>query len=97
MARIAAISVASIPHIFPQLKWYYILVIYVFAPTLAFCNAYGLTDWSLASTYGKLTIFTIGDWARKSHFGVLAGLSACGVLTNIVSTASDLMQDFKTW
>lgn len=76
----------------------YILVIYIFAPPLAFCNAYGcgLTDWSLASTYGKLAIFTIGAWAGASHGGVIAGLAACGVMMNIVSTASDLMQDFKT-
>ncbi|KAE8711016.1 hypothetical protein F3Y22_tig00110307pilonHSYRG00138 [Hibiscus syriacus] len=33
---------------------------------------------------------------RSSHGGVLAGLAACGVMMNIVSTASDLMQDFKT-
>ncbi|XP_040998463.1 probable metal-nicotianamine transporter YSL7 [Juglans microcarpa x Juglans regia] len=95
---IAAISMGTLPLIFHQLKWYYILVIYIFAPTLAFCNAYGcgLTDWSLASTYGKLAIFTIGAWAGASHGGVLAGLAACGVMMNIVSTASDLMQDFKT-
>ncbi|XP_052304504.1 probable metal-nicotianamine transporter YSL7 isoform X7 [Populus trichocarpa] len=95
---IAAISTATLPHIFPELKWYYILVIYVFAPALAFCNAYGcgLTDWSLASTYGKLAIFVIGAWAGASHGGVLAGLAACGVMMNIVSTASDLSQDFKT-
>ncbi|GMP26814.1 hypothetical protein CsSME_00003097 [Camellia sinensis var. sinensis] len=95
---IAIISTAVLPHIFHQLKWYYIVVIYVFAPTLAFCNAYGvgLTDWSLATTYGKLAIFTIGAWAGASHGGVLAGLAACGVMMNIVSTASDLMQDFKT-
>ncbi|KAF9683762.1 hypothetical protein SADUNF_Sadunf04G0048100 [Salix dunnii] len=94
---IAAISTATLPHIFHDLKWYYILVIYIFAPTLAFCNAYGcgLTDWSLASTYGKLAIFVIGAWAGASH-GVLAGLAACGVMMNIVSTASDLSQDFKT-
>ncbi|KAG6602703.1 putative metal-nicotianamine transporter YSL7, partial [Cucurbita argyrosperma subsp. argyrosperma] len=95
---IAAVSIATLPHIFSQLKWYYILVIYVIAPVLAFCNAYGagLTDWSLASTYGKLAIFTIGAWAGASHGGVVAGLAACGVMMNIVSTASDLMQDFKT-
>lgn len=95
---IAAISVGTLPQIFPQLKWYYIVVIYIFAPTLGFCNAYGcgLTDWSLASTYGKLAIFTIGAWAGASHGGVLAGLIACGVMMNIVSTASDLTQDFKT-
>ncbi|KAB1211110.1 putative metal-nicotianamine transporter YSL7 [Morella rubra] len=95
---IAIISAATLPHIFSQLKWYYIVVIYIVAPVLAFCNAYGcgLTDWSLASTYGKLAIFTIGAWAGASHGGVLAGLAACGVMMNIVSTASDLMQDFKT-
>lgn len=95
---IAAVSIATVPHIFPQLKWYYILVIYLFAPTLAFCNAYGcgLTDWSLASTYGKVAIFMIGAWAGSAHGGVLAGLAACGVMMNIVSTASDLTQDFKT-
>ncbi|KAG6625117.1 probable metal-nicotianamine transporter YSL7 isoform X1 [Carya illinoinensis] len=95
---ISAISIGTLPHIFHQLKWYYMLVIYILAPALAFCNAYGcgLTDWSLASTYGKLAIFTIGAWAGASHGGVLAGLAACGVMMNIVSTASDLMQDFKT-
>ncbi|XP_054787669.1 probable metal-nicotianamine transporter YSL7 [Prosopis cineraria] len=95
---ISAVSIVTVPHIFPELKWYYILVIYLFAPALAFCNAYGcgLTDWSLASTYGKLAIFAIGAWAGASHGGVLAGLAACGVMMNIVSTASDLMQDFKT-
>ncbi|KAE9450178.1 hypothetical protein C3L33_17921, partial [Rhododendron williamsianum] len=95
---IAIISSATLPHIFPQLKWYYIVVIYLCAPTLAFCNAYGcgLTDWSLAPTYGTLATFTIGAWAGSSHGGVLAGLAACGVMLNIVSTASDLMQDFKT-
>ncbi|XP_077247094.1 putative metal-nicotianamine transporter YSL7 [Tasmannia lanceolata] len=94
----AAISTIALPHIFPPLKWYYILVPYIFAPVLAFCNAYGcgLTDWSLASTYGKLAIFTIGAWAGASHGGVLAGLAACGVMMSIVTTAADLMQDFKT-
>ncbi|KAM3285499.1 putative metal-nicotianamine transporter YSL7 [Capsicum chacoense] len=95
---IAIVSTITLPYIFHQLKWYHIIVIYIFAPVLAFCNAYGcgLTDWSLASTYGKLAIFTIGAWAGASHGGVLAGLAACGVMMNIVSTASDLTQDFKT-
>lgn len=95
---IAAISIGALPYIFPPLKWYYILVIYIVAPTLAFCNAYGcgLTDWSLASTYGKLAIFSIGAWAGANHGGILAGLAACGVMMNIVSTAAELIQDFKT-
>ncbi|PWA83494.1 YELLOW STRIPE like 8 [Artemisia annua] len=95
---IAALSIITLPHIFHPLRWYHIAVIYLLAPTLAFCNAYGcgLTDWSLASTYGKLAIFIVGAWAGGEHGGVLAGLAACGVMMNIVSTASDLMQDFKT-
>ncbi|RWW87560.1 hypothetical protein BHE74_00003605 [Ensete ventricosum] len=95
---VAIISIITLPHIFPPLKWYFIFVAYVFAPVLAFCNAYGcgLTDWSLASTYGKLAIFIFGAWAGASNGGVFAGLAACGVMMNIVSTASDLMQDFKT-
>ncbi|XP_047068165.1 probable metal-nicotianamine transporter YSL13 [Lolium rigidum] len=97
-AVVAAISIGTVPHIFPQLKWYQILVAYIVAPVLAFCNAYGagLTDWSLVTTYGKLAIFAFGAWTGASHGGVLAGLAACGVMMNIVSTASDLMQDFKT-
>jgi len=95
---IAAISIGTVPQIFPQLKWYHILVAYIFAPVLAFCNAYGagLTDWSLVTTYGKLAIFAFGAWVGASHGGVLAGLAACGVMMNIVGTAADLMGDFKT-
>ncbi|PKH47702.1 hypothetical protein CRG98_050470 [Punica granatum] len=95
---LAALATGLLPTIFPQLKWYYVLVIYIIAPPLAFCNAYGcgLTDWSLASTYGKLAIFLIGAWAGSAHGGIIAGLAACGVMMNIVSTASDLTQDFKT-
>ncbi|KAL8464833.1 hypothetical protein ACS0TY_034358 [Phlomoides rotata] len=95
---IAAISTATLPHIFTHLKWYHIIPLYIVAPVLAFCNAFGcgLTDWSLASAYGKLAIFTIGAWAGAANGGALAGLAACGVMMNIVSTASDLMQDFKT-
>ncbi|XP_042483972.1 probable metal-nicotianamine transporter YSL7 [Macadamia integrifolia] len=95
---ISVISIIVVPFIFPPLKWYYIVVIYIFAPILAFCNAYGcgLTDWSIGPTYGTIAIFVIGAWAGASQGGIIAGLAACGVLMNIVSTASDLTQDFKT-
>ncbi|KAJ4744701.1 YELLOW STRIPE like 3 [Rhynchospora pubera] len=95
---IATVSIITLPHIFHQLKWYHVLITYIIAPVLAFCNAYGcgLTDWSLAATYGKLAIFSIGAWAGAAHGGVLVGLAACGVMMSIVSTASDLTQDFKT-
>ncbi|GFQ02209.1 probable metal-nicotianamine transporter ysl7 [Phtheirospermum japonicum] len=95
---LASISIGVIPQIFHQLKWYMILVAYIIAPVLAFCNAYGcgLTDWSLASNYGKLAILVFSSWVGLEHGGVLAGLASCGVMMSIVSTASDLMQDFKT-
>nr|XP_024380047.1 probable metal-nicotianamine transporter YSL6 [Physcomitrium patens] len=94
---LASVSVIVIPHIFNPVKWYFVLICYIFAPILAFCNAYGcgLTDWSLASTYGKLALFIFGAWAGTNG-GVLVGLAVCGVMMSIVSTASDLIQDFKT-
>eukprot|EP00253_Pinus_taeda_P000935 PITA_00935 len=95
---LAAISIGVIPQIFQAVKWYYVLIAYIVAPVLGFCNAYGcgLTDWSLASTYGKLALFIFGAWAGKDHGGVMAALATCGVMMSIVSTASDLTQDFKT-
>ncbi|XVE92894.1 hypothetical protein REPUB_Repub01dG0142800 [Reevesia pubescens] len=95
---LAIISIVVVPLMFHQLKWYHILVAYAIAPVLAFCNAYGcgLTDWSLASNYGKLAIIIFSSWVGHEHGGVIAGLASCGVMMSIVSTASDLMQDFKT-
>ncbi|URD81396.1 OPT oligopeptide transporter protein [Musa troglodytarum] len=95
---IAILSSATVPRMFPPLKWYHILVAHVLAPVLAFCNAYGcgLTDWNTASTYGKLAIFIFGAWAGASHGGVLAGLAACGVITSIAATAAVIMQSFRT-
>ncbi len=92
-----AISIGVVPQIFTPVKWYLALVCYIIAPILAFCNAYGcgLTDWSLASTYGKLGLFIFAAWAGANG-GVLVGLAVCGVMMSIVSTASDLMQYFKT-
>ncbi|MCL7023168.1 hypothetical protein MKW94_010776 [Papaver nudicaule] len=97
-AVFAVISIVVVPRIFPMLSWYHILIIYIIAPVLAFCNSYGcgLTDWSLASNYGKLAIFIFGACVGLGNGGIIAGLAACGVMMSIVSTASDLMQDFKT-
>lgn len=70
------ISIIIVPlFIFPQLKWYHMLIAYLIAPVLAFCNAYGcgLTDWSLASNYGKLAILIFSAWAGLQHGGIIAG------------------------
>ena len=94
---LAAVSTGVIPQLFAPVKWYYIFLSYCVAPILGFCNAYGcgLTDWSLASTYGKLGLFIFSAWAGTNG-GVLVGLVSCGVMMIIVACSADLMQDFKT-
>ncbi|XP_051121270.1 metal-nicotianamine transporter YSL2-like isoform X2 [Andrographis paniculata] len=93
----SGVSVVIIPIMFPQLKWYYVLVAYVLAPSLSFCNAYGagLTDMNMAYNYGKVALFVLAALAGK-HDGVVAGLIGCGLIKSIVSISSDLMHDFKT-
>ncbi|XP_016509125.2 putative metal-nicotianamine transporter YSL7 [Nicotiana tabacum] len=95
---IAVISIIVVPIIFHSLKWYHILVAYVIAPVLAFCNSYGsgLTDWSLASNYGKIAILTFSYWVGLQNGGVIAGLASCGLVMSILDTAAGLMGDFKT-
>ncbi|OIT05213.1 PREDICTED: probable metal-nicotianamine transporter YSL7 [Nicotiana attenuata] len=95
---IAVISIIVVPIIFHSLKWYHILVAYVIAPVLAFCNSYGsgLTDWSLASNYGKIAILTFSYWIGLQNGGVIAGLASCGLVMSILDTAAGLMGDFKT-
>ncbi|KAK9093850.1 hypothetical protein Scep_025319 [Stephania cephalantha] len=91
------VSIIIIPIMFPQLKWYFVLVAYVLAPSLGFCNAYGagLTDMNMAYNYGKVALFILAALAGKQD-GVVAGLVGCGLIKSIVSISSDLMHDFKT-
>ncbi|KAL6291711.1 hypothetical protein ACE6H2_009221 [Prunus campanulata] len=91
------ISIIIIPLMFPQLKWYYVVVAYVIAPSLSFCNAYGagLTDMNMAYNYGKVALFVLAAVAGKND-GVVAGLVGCGLIKSIVSISSDLMHDLKT-
>ncbi|KAL6503935.1 Metal-nicotianamine transporter ysl3 [Orobanche gracilis] len=91
------ISIIVIPIMFPQLKWYYVLVAYILAPSLSFCNAYGagLTDMNMAYNYGKVALFVLAALAGKDE-GLVAGLIGCGLIKSIVSISSDLMHDLKT-
>ncbi|XP_061359805.1 probable metal-nicotianamine transporter YSL7 [Gastrolobium bilobum] len=96
---LAVVSIIVVSHyIFPQLKWYHILVCYLIAPILAFFNAYGcgLTGLSLATIYGEVAIIIFSSWVGIANGGIIAGLASCGVMMSFVSTASVLMQDFKT-
>ncbi|CAI0397538.1 unnamed protein product [Linum tenue] len=91
------ISIIVIPLMFPELKWYYVVVAYVLAPSLSFCNAYGagLTDMNMGYNYGKVALFILAAISGKEN-GVVAGLVGCGLIKSIVSISSDLMHDFKT-
>ncbi|KAA8526094.1 hypothetical protein F0562_007806 [Nyssa sinensis] len=91
------VSVIAIPRIFPELKWYYVIVAYIFAPSLAFCNAYGagLTDINMAYNYGKVALFVLAALAGKEH-GVVAAMVGCGIIKSVVSVSCILMLDLKT-
>ncbi|KAK9274934.1 hypothetical protein L1049_022190 [Liquidambar formosana] len=94
---LSIVSIIVIPIMFPQLKWYYVIVAYIFAPSLAFCNAYGagLTDINMAYNYGKVALFVLAALSGKET-GVVAALVGCGVIKSVVSVSCILMQDFRT-
>ncbi|KAH9615423.1 hypothetical protein KSS87_010533 [Heliosperma pusillum] len=91
------ISVIALPIMFHEIKWYYIVVAYILAPSLAFCNAYGagLTDMNMAYNYGKVALFVLAGLAGKKY-GVVAGLVGCGVIKSMALVSCMLMQDLKT-
>lgn len=62
---------------------------------LQVANAYGcgLTDWDMASLYGKLCIFAFAAWGSQSG-GVTAGLAVCGVMLSVTSAAAG---ETHTW
>ncbi|CAL9053122.1 unnamed protein product [Musa banksii] len=93
----AVVSIVVIPFMFPEVKWYYVVIAYMLAPALGFCNAYGagLTDMNMAYNYGKVSLFILAAWAGKDS-GVVAGLVGCGLIKSVVSISADLMHDFKT-
>ncbi|XP_024963879.1 metal-nicotianamine transporter YSL3-like isoform X2 [Cynara cardunculus var. scolymus] len=93
----AILNAFVIPLIFLEVKWYYVIIAYIIAPSLAFCNAYGtgLTDWDMAYNYGKIGLFMMAALAGKHH-GVVAGLVGCGLIKSVLYVSSTLMHDLKT-
>ncbi|KAM0942212.1 putative oligopeptide transporter, OPT superfamily [Dioscorea sansibarensis] len=91
------ISAVAIPFIFPQIEPIHIVVAYIIAPALNFCNAYGIgvSDFTFAPGYGRFSIFIFGSWIGLSHGGVLGSLVASSVVVAVMSPASDLIQNFK--
>ena len=64
-----------IPQLYPRMRWYQVLVAYLRAVLLALPNTYGdgLTDWDMASMYGKMSILLFAAWGG-SDGGITAGL-----------------------
>eukprot|EP00884_Botryococcus_braunii_P005782 jgi/Botrbrau1/15204/Bobra.0149s0063.1 len=91
------LALIIVPHVFPSVRWYYVLVSYAFIPFFSVANSYGagLTDWNMASVYGKIALFCFAAWASEGG-GIIAGLGMCGVLLATTNAAADLMQDFRT-
>ncbi|KAI8005630.1 Metal-nicotianamine transporter YSL1, partial [Camellia lanceoleosa] len=77
------ISVIVIPFIFPEVKWYYVIMSYLLAPSLAFCDAYGagLIDINMSYNYDKVGLFALAALVGKQH-GVVAGLAKESNLTS---------------
>lgn len=96
-AVLATLCMIMLPQFFPVVKWYHVLVSYLVAPVLAFCNAYGtgVTNWNMAGNYAKISLFIFAAWAG-SNGGVVTALVACGIQFGVLALASDLMQDFRT-
>ncbi|CAL4886381.1 unnamed protein product [Urochloa decumbens] len=96
-AGLSVIAVITIPFMFRQIKWYYVIVAYILAPLLGFANSYGtgLTDINMAYNYGKIALFIFAAWAGKDG-GVIAGLAGGTLVKQLVMASADLMHDFKT-
>ncbi|EMS50094.1 putative metal-nicotianamine transporter YSL16 [Triticum urartu] len=96
-ALLSAMAVVAIPLMFREVKWYFVVIAYLLAPALGFCNAYGtgLTDMNMGYNYGKVALFVFAAWAGKDN-GVVAGLVTCGLVKQLVLVSADLMHDFKT-
>lgn len=96
-AILAVVSIITIPFLFPDLKWYLVLLSYIMTPALAFCNAYGagLTDMNMSYNYSKVGLFLVAAISGKDH-GIIASLAACGIFKSIINVSCILMQDFKT-
>ena len=87
---LAFISINVVPLIFPQMNCHHLLVAYIIAPLLAFCNVYGygLTDVSLASNYGKVAILIFGSWIGFHNGGVITGPASCGAMMTVFNFAN---------
>ncbi|KAL6658391.1 hypothetical protein ACP70R_003977 [Stipagrostis hirtigluma subsp. patula] len=95
---LSAISIVAIPQLYPQLSCHHVAFVYLILPVFAFCNTYtgGISDLNMATTYVKVTMLIIGSWVGLDQGGVIAVLAAGSIILSSISTAFDLMQNFRT-
>jgi hypothetical protein len=93
----SVITVVTIPMMFRQVGWYYVVVAYALAPVMGFSNSYGagLTDINMGYSYGKLSLFVPAAWAGRDD-GIVASLVGCGLLKQLVLISADLTRDFMS-
>jgi len=60
---LSVVSIAVVPYLYPQLRPAHVAIAYLVVPLFTFCNAYGVgvTDVSVASTYGRIALFLLGS------------------------------------
>ncbi|KAG8071646.1 hypothetical protein GUJ93_ZPchr0006g43569 [Zizania palustris] len=94
---LGAVAVITVPIMFNQVKWYYVIIAYALGPVLGFANSYGtgLTDINMGYNYGKIALFVFAAWAGKGN-GVIAGLVVGTMVKQLVLVSADLMHDLKT-
>ncbi|KAM0868274.1 hypothetical protein ACQ4PT_041402 [Festuca glaucescens] len=86
-----------IPHIFHQVNFLHVVAMYIIVPVVALTNTYatGLTDWNIAYTYAKFTIFVVAAWVAKPG-AIIVALVACGLVVSALHISSQMTQDVKT-
>ncbi|KAJ1262554.1 hypothetical protein BS78_09G117500 [Paspalum vaginatum] len=92
---LATASTLTIPHLYPQLKYRHIALAYMVTPVLAFCNMYGIgvTNKNMSTPYGKVAMLVVSSWVRFGGGG--SELVDYGIVIAAVSSASELIQEFK--
>uniref|UniRef100_A0ACD5U6Y2 Uncharacterized protein n=1 Tax=Avena sativa TaxID=4498 RepID=A0ACD5U6Y2_AVESA len=93
----AIICGVVIPQIFHQINFFNVITMYLIIPIVALTNTYatGLTDWNIAYTYAKFTIFVVSAWIAKPG-AIVAALVACGLVVSALHISSQMTQDVKT-
>ncbi|CAM0957280.1 unnamed protein product [Alopecurus aequalis] len=93
----AIICGVVIPQLFHQISFLQVITMYAIVPVVALTNTYatGLTDWNIAYTYAKFTIFIVSAWIAKPG-AIVAALVACGLVVSALHISSQLTQDVKT-